>query len=150
MKIRQIVFPLIIACVLISCNRQSPKSNDLIVQAPSQDPELEKAKQDALLNFDSFIKSYNTHSNDLNYYYYLKTDFIDDGEHEHMWILVNKIENERFEGTLDNEPITVKNVKFGDLIKITKDQIEDWIIVDTETDKQEGGYSVKVLNNRMH
>lgn len=148
MKIRQIVFLLIVVCFLVSCNGQSTKSKDSIVYAESNDPELEKAKQEALSNLDSFIESYNVHSNDLAYEYYLKIDFTDNEEHEHMWISVNKIENGQFEGLLSNEPQIIKNVKFGDLIKIKKDQIEDWIIMNTETDEMEGGYSVKVFQNR--
>ena len=137
-----------VACILISCNGQSTKSKNSIVYAESNDPELEKAKQDALSNLDSFIESYNAHSSDLVYEYYLKIDFIDNEEHEHMWVLVNKIENEQFEGVLSNEPQIIKNIKFGDLVKIKRDQIEDWIIMNTETDEMEGGYSVKVLQNR--
>jgi len=148
MKTRQIIFLLIVACILISCNGQSTKLKNSVVYAESNDPELEKAKQDALLNLDNFIESYNAHSNDLVYEYYLKIDFIDNEEHEHMWVLVNKIENEQFEGVLSNEPQIIKNIKFGDLVKIKRDQIEDWIIMNTETDEMEGGYSVKVLQNR--
>ena len=148
MKTRQIIFLLIAACILTSCNGQSTKSKDTVVYAESNDPELEKAKQDALLNLGSFIESYNAHSNDSVYEYYLKVDFIDNEEHEHMWISVNKIENGQFEGVLSNNPQIIKNVKFGDLVKIKKDQIEDWIIMNTETDEMEGGYSVKVFQNR--
>jgi Uncharacterized protein conserved in bacteria len=148
MKIKQIIFLLAVACILVSCNGQSTKSKSSIVFAEANDPELEKAKQDALSTLDSFIKSYNEHSNSSIYEYYLKVDFIDGEEHEHMWISVNKIENGQFEGTLANEPEVIKNIKLGDSVKIEKEQIEDWIIVDTETDEMEGGYSVKVLQER--
>lgn len=150
MKINQISFLLIVLCILISCNGQSVKSNDPVVFAQAQDPELEKAKQDALLKLDYFIKSFNTHINDTTYQYSLKVDFIDNGEHEHMWISLNRIENGQFIGFLGNEPQIVKNIKYGDWVKITKDQIEDWIIVDIKTDSMEGGYSVKVLQKRQN
>jgi uncharacterized protein YegJ (DUF2314 family) len=149
MNIRQTIFLMIAACILISCSGQNTKSSDPVVYAKAKDPELEKAKQDALSKLDYFINSFNAHSNDTTYQYSLKVDFVDNGEHEHMWIFLNKIINEQFQGLLENEPQIVKNIKFGDIVRVTKDQIEDWIIMDSKTNNWEGGYSVKVLQKRQ-
>ena len=149
MKIKQTIFLLIATCILISCSGQNTKSSDPVVYANAKDPELEKAKQDALSKLDYFINSFNVHSKDTTYQYSLKIDFIDNGEHEHMWISLNKIMNGQFQGLLGNDPQIIKNIKFGDIVKVTKDQIEDWIIMDTKTNTWEGGYSVKVLQKRQ-
>jgi uncharacterized protein YegJ (DUF2314 family) len=149
MTTKQAIYLLIMTCILISCSGQTTKSNDPVVYANANDPELDKAKQDALSKLDYFINSFNTHSNDTVYQYSLKVDFNDNGEHEHMWISLDKIDNGQFQGLLGNEPAIVKNIKLGDFVKITKDQIEDWIIFDTKTNNWEGGYSVKVLQNRQ-
>jgi uncharacterized protein YegJ (DUF2314 family) len=133
---------------LMSCGGQPTKTNDPVVYAESNDPELEQAKKDALNNLDYFIKSFNEHSNDTIFQYSIKADFIDYGQHEHMWVSLNKIDKEQFKGYLGNDPQIVKNIKYGDLITITKSQIEDWIIFDSKTNNMEGGYSVKVLQKR--
>jgi uncharacterized protein YegJ (DUF2314 family) len=149
MRIKLIITLLIATCNLISCSGQNAKSSDPVVYANAIDPELEKAKQDALSKLDYFIDSFNIHSNDTTFQYSLKVDFVDNGEHEHMWISLNKIVNGQFQGLLGNEPQIVKNIKFGDLVSVTKDQIEDWIIMDVKKDNWEGGYSVKVLLKRQ-
>jgi len=140
---------LITTCILISCGGQSKKSNDPVVFAQGNDPELEQAKKDALSTFDYFIKSFNSHFTDTTYSFSLKADFTFNGEHEHMWISLNKIENDKFYGLLGNEPQIIKNIKYGDLVNISKDQIEDWIIFNTKTNNFEGGYSAKVLQKRQ-
>jgi len=150
MNIRTAIFLVITSFVLISCSGQTTKTNDPIVYAKSEDPELEKAKQDAIFNLDYFIKSFQSKSTDTIIQYSIKMDFTDNGEHEHMWILVNNFENGKFNGYLGNEPEIVKNVKIGQQIIIDKNLIEDWLIMDTRTGKWEGGYSIKVLMNRKN
>lgn len=140
---------LIATCFLISCGGQSTKSNDPVVYGQGNDPELEQAKKDALSTLDYFIKTFNYHSSDTTYHFSLKADFIDNGEHEHMWISLNKIENTKFQGLLSNEPQIIKNIKYGDLVTISRDQIEDWILLDTKTNNWEGGYSAKILQKRQ-
>jgi uncharacterized protein YegJ (DUF2314 family) len=149
MKVKKITLLLITACLISSCGGQSTKSKDPIVYAEGNDPELEQAKKDALSTLDYFMKTFNIHSSDTAFHFSLKADFIDNGEHEHMWISLNKIENAKFQGLLGNEPQIIKNIKYGDLVTISRDQIEDWIILDTKTNNWEGGYSVKILQKRQ-
>ena len=148
MKFRIAIFLVFTSYVLISCGGQTNKTNDPIVYAKSGDPELEKAKLDALSNLDYFIKSFQSNSNDTIFEYYVKMDFIDNGEHEHMWLFVSKYVNDAFFGFLANEPEIVKNVKNGQPLEVTKDLIEDWVILDSRTGKKEGDYSSKVLLNQ--
>jgi uncharacterized protein YegJ (DUF2314 family) len=148
MKIKQILITLISPFILFSCAGPSVKSNDPIISVPEKDPELEKAQKDALANLDYFIKSFNAHLMDTLFHYSLKVDFVKNEEHEHMWITLKKIINDKFQGILDSDPEIIKNIKSGDLIIITKDQIEDWMIIDTKTKSWEGGFSVKVLEKR--
>lgn len=148
MKTKNIFLLFFAFFTLMSCTGQTTKTNDPVLYAESDDPELEQARKDALNNLDYFIQSFNEHSNDTKFKYSLKADFIDNGQHEHMWVSLEIIDKEQFKGYLGNEPQIVKNVKFGELITITKSQIEDWLIFDTKTNNMEGGYSVKVLQKR--
>ena len=148
MKTRIAIFLMFTSFVLISCSGQTNKTIDPIIYAESEDPELEKAKQEALSNLDYFIESFQSNPTDTIMEYYVKMDFIDNGEHEHMWVFVSKYENEEFSGYLANEPEIVKNLKNGQPLEVTKEQIEDWVILDTRTGKKEGDYSSKVLLNQ--
>ncbi len=111
MKIRTAIFLAFTSFILISCDGQTNKTNDPIVYAKSGDPELEKAKQEALSNLDYFITSFQSNSNDTILEYYVKMDFIDNGEHEHMWVYVSKYANEEFYGFLANEPEIIEKCK---------------------------------------
>jgi uncharacterized protein YegJ (DUF2314 family) len=141
---------LIIACTLIACGGESKKSKDPVIFANANDSELEQAKKDALSTLNYFIKTFNSHSSDTTYSFSIKADFVDNEIHEHMWISLNKIENERFQGILGNEPQTIKNFKYGDLTTILKGQIEDWMIFNNRTKDFEGGYSTKVFLKRQN
>lgn len=139
---------LFIVFLLISCGRPSSKSNDPVFYAEADDPELLQARDEALKSLDYFISSFSEHCSDSILNYCVKADFVDNGQHEHMWIDLEKIENDQFIGYLDNEPQMVKHVNYGDSISINKGQIEDWLIVDSRTNQYEGGFSAKVFQNR--
>ena len=148
MKIKLFILALVISCFFISCNGQSKKSEVPVVYAEANDPELEKAKQEALSTLNQFISSFEKYSKTTKYQYFLKTDFVDNGSHEHMWISINKIDKGTFYGVLDNDPEIVKNIKAEDTVQITKEQIEDWLILNNKTNEMEGGYSEKVFEKR--
>jgi uncharacterized protein YegJ (DUF2314 family) len=141
---------LIIACILVACGGQSKRTKDPVIMANAKDSELEQAKREALSTLNYFIKTYNSQSADTNFDFSIKADFVDNGVHEHMWISLNKIENEMFQGILGNEPQTINNIKYGDLTTIYRDQIEDWMIFNNKTKNFEGGYSTKVLLKRQN
>ena len=53
----------------------------------------------------------------------------------------------QFEGTISNDPTIVKTVKSGDVVKVEKNAVEDWMYV--EKRKLVGGYTVRVLRDRL-
>jgi len=139
---------LIVYLLILSCGRPSSKSYDPIVYAEADDPELLQARNEAIKSLDYFIDSFSKHQNDTIFNFSVKADFVDNGQHEHMWVDVEKIENDQFIGYLGNEPQIVKNLKYRDLVSINKSQIEDWLIVDSRTNQYEGGFSAKVFVKR--
>jgi uncharacterized protein YegJ (DUF2314 family) len=134
--------------LIVSCGRPSSKSSDPVVYAEADDPELLQARNEAIKNLDYFVGSFSEHHNDTIFKFSVKADFVDNGQHEHMWIDLQKIENDQFIGYLGNEPQIVKNVKYRDSVSINKSQIEDWLIVDSRTNQYEGGFSAKVFLKR--
>jgi uncharacterized protein YegJ (DUF2314 family) len=149
MRTSYIYLILFLICWIYACKENSTKSVDPIVYAESNDPELEKAKMEALASINHFVSSYKLHSLDTLYQYSLKIDFNDKGNHEHMWVEVKDIDGDEYTGILGNDPQVVTNVKYGDRVMVTKDKIEDWLIYNVNKDSMEGGYSVKVFQSRQ-
>ncbi len=58
---------------------------------------------------------------------YSKIRFGDSGPGEYMWVKVMHIDGNKIEGILDNDPIIVQNVKYGDKIIFDKGDICDRI-----------------------
>jgi len=50
-------------------------------------------------------------------------------------------------GIVDDKPISTKEVKYGDTIKVKYQDITDWTYSDKNIVK--GGYTIKVLRKRM-
>jgi uncharacterized protein YegJ (DUF2314 family) len=44
---------------------------------------------------------------------------------EHLWIHINTADKSRLIGVIDNDPVLKLDVKYGDLIKILLEEIED-------------------------
>ena len=130
-----------------SCKRSNP--NDPIVYRQENDPELEEAREDALSTLDYFVNSFNSYSSDSSYVYSIKTEFIEQGQSEHMWLSLLKIRGNYFQGVLNNDPEKLKEIKFGDTVSIRRHQIEDWLIYNSKNKKTEGGYSISVLEARQ-
>lgn len=42
---------------------------------------------------------------------------------ESMWIKVTKVNGDELEGVLDNDPIFIKSVKYGDIVKFKKEGV---------------------------
>ncbi|MDL2303665.1 DUF2314 domain-containing protein, partial [Dysgonomonas sp. OttesenSCG-928-D17] len=55
-----------------------------------------------------------------------------------------------FTGILDNEPLD-KNIgyKYGDTVIVDPQQVSDWLYIDAQTGLTHGGYTFKVIRNRM-
>lgn len=101
------------------------------------------AKKIAQREMDYFISALNNYNDSL--LYYVKSDFIDSDIHEHMWIDVMEYREGIFYGYLANYPADIKNYQFGDYVNATKDDIEDWMIWDQQTNEYRGYFSREVL-----
>jgi uncharacterized protein YegJ (DUF2314 family) len=79
----------------------------------------------------------------------IKTDFREmiDGEEvvEWMWVEVDRAVGDGFEGTLGNDPESLRSVKLGDRVTVRTDRIADWMYEIEGDPPFAGGFSVKVL-----
>ncbi|HTK18277.1 MAG TPA: DUF2314 domain-containing protein [Mucilaginibacter sp.] len=106
-------------------------------------------KDTAQKHMQEFIQSLNKHGHDVrNYEFHVKSDFVQNGNHEHMWSRVYEYQNGVFKGIFIDSAFTVKNVKMGDKVTIKKNEVEDWSIHDELTNKTIGQFSIRYLDSK--
>jgi uncharacterized protein YegJ (DUF2314 family) len=151
---KRINFVIILILLLTSCKNSSNsahtisdgKDSETIYTVTGEDKEMNEAIETANKTIDNFKKA--LISNDPNYKYFaLKRRFNTAKGGEHIWISNIKIVNDNYYGVVDNLPESTDEVKLGDTIKIEPDKISDWMFLDE--DKLIGGYTIRVLRNRM-
>jgi uncharacterized protein YegJ (DUF2314 family) len=77
----------------------------------------------------------------------LKVRVTDESGIEHFWVGSLERKNGKVFGTIDNEPNTVKSVKFGQRIEVPEADITDWMFL--RGDKIVGNYTVRPLLKSM-
>jgi uncharacterized protein YegJ (DUF2314 family) len=77
----------------------------------------------------------------------LKVRFEEGDKVEHMWLMEIKYNQGKFVGKLNNDPVDMKKVKFGDEVEVGLDRVSDWVFI--EDGKMKGGYTTKVLLREM-
>ena len=100
---------------------------------------IKTAKQ-TIEKFDDALKSKNSEYNNFA----LKVCF---DNKEHIWISNITIKDNEYYGIVNNIPEYVKDIHFGDSIKINKDNISDWMYTDNK--KLVGGFTLRLIRNRM-
>ncbi|KUJ61969.1 hypothetical protein AR687_10450 [Flavobacteriaceae bacterium CRH] len=78
----------------------------------------------------------------------LKVQFQNSTDVEHMWIGEIEYNDGKYSGILTNEPEYITEYKMGDKINIDNSKISDWMYI--ENGKLVGGFTIKVLRNRMN
>jgi uncharacterized protein YegJ (DUF2314 family) len=77
--------------------------------------------------------------------YAVKLLVTDAGQREYFWVGNVKREGDRFSGTLDNVPRQVKNVREGQTMQFGRDDIVDWLYVDTIRHRMMGNFTLCAL-----
>jgi uncharacterized protein YegJ (DUF2314 family) len=77
----------------------------------------------------------------------VKVEFRDGDRTEYMDVAPVTFDGTRFHGTLDNDPVAVRNVKRGDAVTVGPERVADWSYV--EDGKLIGGYTLRVLREQM-
>jgi uncharacterized protein YegJ (DUF2314 family) len=106
---------------------------------------IKKKAQDELWYLIKFMAE-NEKDEEL-FRYAIKARFEEGDNAEHMWVQVSEFENGSFIGKLANEPSTIKQLKYGDDVKVLRDDVEDWILQDFLTNTQVGGFSSEYIKN---
>ena len=154
-------------CSLIACDRSAPAStsndkvavaatsdsrkmvsasNDKVFAAAESDPDMNAAIRQAQATLDTFLATAAAPPAGTSGFK-LKVEVKDGGQSEHFWIIPFAVTAQGFEGTLANEPMLVKTVKEGQLIKFTRTEISDWGY--EKNGRQVGSFTVCALFKTM-
>ncbi|MEO8535791.1 MAG: DUF2314 domain-containing protein [Flavobacterium sp.] len=132
---------------LASCkesNKIERENQPTIYNVESEDKEMNAAIQKAnqtLSNFNIALSNPKAENQAL------KVQFVQSGVTEHMWVGTIEFKDGKYSGILDNEPEYITEYKVGDKIDIDISKISDWMYL--ENGKLFGGYTMKLLRNRM-
>lgn len=149
MKLFQLALIFLIG--IVSCNnRQTTKiereSQPDIYGVLGTDAEINKSIKTANKTLDKFNEALKSGNPDFEYFA-LKTRFNTPNGGEHIWVSNIILKDSKYFGVIDNLPESTTDVKLGDTIQIKNDNISDWMYIDNQ--KLRGGYTLRVLRNRM-
>jgi len=145
---------ILMSIILFSCNNvkkektereNEPDVYNLEESDNGMNNAIEKAKQ----TFNKFETVFKNDTQKLNYYSIKQSFPTPDGGSEHIWIGQINLVDDNYKGVVGNEPINTKAVKLGDVIVVDKKSLSDWMIVNNSTGKTKGGYTIRVIRDRM-
>jgi uncharacterized protein YegJ (DUF2314 family) len=119
---------------------------DSIVSVPDDDPDMVGAMQKAKETLPDFVEILQT-PNTGERFLLLKARFVDGVDIEHMWVADLVEDGDGFRGVVADEPKVVKTVTFKQPVKITRDQITDWMVI--QDGKVKGALTTRVLLTKM-
>ena len=123
------------------------KSIDRISSLSSEDTMIKKYIDTAQAQIGYLIEFMGEHDKDDTLFrYFVKSVFSENGINEHMWTQAHEFKNGFFIGTLANDPVNIKQLKYNDKIKVRREDVEDWRLQDFLTNTQVGGFSTDYLH----
>jgi uncharacterized protein YegJ (DUF2314 family) len=117
-----------------------------VVLVEENDKEMNAAMDKARKSVEDFVKAFQKADKSRSGFA-VKIAIKDGKQVEHFWVGITKFDGMQFEGTINNEPALVKTIKEGEKVKVEKARVEDWMYI--ENKKLVGGYTVRVLRNRL-
>jgi uncharacterized protein YegJ (DUF2314 family) len=133
-------FIILLAAAFSACSTKP----DTLITSGYDEKEMEAAIARARSEVDQFIAELTQPTGEDHA---VKAPIEDGGETEHFWLTDLKYKDGQFEGTINNEPGLVKNVKLGQKWKIKKEEISDWLYM--RDGKMHGNYTMRPLLKAM-
>jgi uncharacterized protein YegJ (DUF2314 family) len=139
------------AILLMACNNHHKAAAKFkSVDLEKDDPVILALMDTAQVHMHVFIDSLNAHGAEMKHYVFsIKSDYAENGVHEHMWSRIFNYRDGRFRGFFADSAFRLKNIKFNDSVSIKKGDVEDWLISDLVTHKTIGEFSVKYLKRKI-
>ena len=125
---------------------QDRRNEDPVFKVRTGDPEMEAAIGRARASLDEFLKIAAARPAGTENFK-LKVAVRDRDRTEHFWVMPFRVTATGFEGELANEPRVVRNVRHGQIIRFTRDEVSDWGY--RHNGRQVGSFTVCVILGRM-
>ena len=147
-EMRKVVLLLALLTVILGCRFLNPSNNnDPVVEVSDDDVTMNAAIQEAQQTLYFFIDNFQSPKLGQTYFG-IKARFpYSANSAEHMWISDLEYLGQEFDGILGSEPVYVMNLKLGDHVTVSIDNVSDWMII--ENNKLIGGYTLRVLRDKM-
>jgi uncharacterized protein YegJ (DUF2314 family) len=113
---------------------------ETLVVGGYDEAEMIAATQRSINEVDSFIADLKSGRSEN---YAVKAPIEDGGETEHFWLTGVTFANDKFTGTINNEPGMVSNVEMGQEYTLGKTEISDWMYM--RDGKMYGNYTMRPL-----
>ncbi len=141
---------LLVLILITSCSTASNKNeqeySDNVIAVEGDDILMNSAIAKAKQTFKDFDTAYKNGHFDTSQFS-IKVRFNTEIGGEHIWTYSITLQNGNYYGTVDEDAEATDKVKAGDRVKITIDNLSDWMYNDNGVLR--GGYTIKVLRNRM-
>jgi len=115
------------------------------VRVTANDTQLQEASNAATSMWSIFVNAFEQRHPGQTFA--VKAPFTDGHETEYMWLLVTEIGENTVIGSLDNDPVYLRNVGAGDTVTVSLDQVNDWLYTDGE--EMVGGFTAEALTKNL-
>ncbi len=130
----------ILLCIGQPISLLATEDSDTLVESSYDKEALKKATARARSEMDYFLQVLKNKDADS---FSVKVAVKDNWLEEHFWLTKVTFRNGNFQGFINNHPTMVKNVEFGQMYKIRKHKILDWMF--TRKTYIHGGYTLDPL-----
>jgi uncharacterized protein YegJ (DUF2314 family) len=122
--------------------REMSQSREVpVISASADDAQLHAAAMEARNRWAEFASAF--HCRRPGQMFSVKAPFRDGENIEWFWVATLAIDRDTLEGSVDNSPLRLKNIREGDHVRIPISVISDWIY--TDDTKVIGGFSLKAF-----
>lgn len=143
MKLRKFSGLLLLSAMLLTATMPMARSEEPanLKFIPQNDPEMAAAAAKAQSTLDSFLATFDNQPAGTEHYS-VKIGIVDHGDGfaltglrsvnnvEYFWLGAMKRTKDGFRGTIANQPGIVRNIREGQEIAFTKDDIFDWMYIE--------------------
>lgn len=140
---RALVLAVLALCCLLAC---STDEKDKSTAVREDDAAMNKAMAEARATLDEFTARLRDPKPGDDAFS-VKVKVTDENGTEHFWASDVQVVGSGFQAVIDNDPNIVKSVKLGQTVKVTRDEVSDWMYM--TNGKMIGNRTLRVLLSRM-
>lgn len=119
---------------------------DPVITVSADDPEMLAAVQTARDRWPEFVEAFE--NREEGQHFAMKARFEENEFVEFMWVTVTAIEGDLVLGVLDSDPADVRSLRCGDRVRVTLENLNDWMYVG-DGEQPVGGFTIAVLTKRQ-